>query len=415
MQNTSVARSFVNNSIKNLFTVAFLTALGHLLSVLLYPIAARYLSEEDLVSIGLIDSTMILLIAFIGFGLNATATRDIALSTDWKKVLSKVQSARITLALFCSLCGGIWLFLDLGQIEIGLSLLVAPIFAISYDFVLYGLAKPQSAAFVSFIRQSLPLSIFLLLVVLGCASPLIYFAFLVFFVFLAGILVSKFAGSALFYRPNKFFYRSYITASWVGIAGLFIVFQRFGFLTIIGERLTNSDFVYLATSLKVLLLVVACKRMLIQVFYTKLVDDVLCKKLNIFCFAMAVLSLLIAWFFSAELSQILFNSDAGQQYVVLIGFGACALLFFAVSDSKLLLKRQDKWMFLSNFICGLLFICCVFLIGDYFNKGTDFLYLFVVIELLLSILYKIGLVLPKSCFEKYICFNGIKSRNKIPK
>ena len=70
MQNTSVARSFVNNSIKNLFTVAFLTALGHLLSVLLYPIAARYLSEEDLVSIGLIDSTMILLIAFIGFGIN---------------------------------------------------------------------------------------------------------------------------------------------------------------------------------------------------------------------------------------------------------------------------------------------------------------------------------------------------------
>ena len=225
MQNTSVARSFVNNSIKNLFTVAFLTALGHLLSVLLYPIAARYLSEEDLVSIGLIDSTMILLIAFIGFGLNATATRDIALSTDWKKVLSKVQSARITLALFCSLCGGIWLFLDLGQIEIGLSLLVAPIFAISYDFVLYGLAKPQSAAFVSFIRQSLPLSIFLLLVVLGCASPLIYFAFLVFFVFLAGILVSKFAGSALFIDLINFFTVLISQPAGLGLQGYLLFFK----------------------------------------------------------------------------------------------------------------------------------------------------------------------------------------------
>ncbi len=383
----------MNDSLKKLATVVFFTGLGHLLSAFLYPIASRYASSEDIVSIGLFDSTIMMLMALLGFGLNATATRDIALTAEWKSILNNVQSARISIALLCFIVGVLYIGFDFGQIEIGLVLLAAPIWAINYDFALYGLGKPTSASIASFIRQSPPLFLFIILLIIGFESPFIYFMLSVVFIFVAAVMVSKFANAKLFYKPSLKFYLPYKSAAWVGIAGLFIAFQRFGFLSYIEGRIPQTDFVFLATSLKLLLLVVASKRIIIQVFYTKLIDDSLCKKLNLLAFSMSLIILAVTYGLSETLSVILFNSEKAESYVLLIALGTCALLFFAVSDSKLLLQRQDKWMSTSTVIGGGLFMVCIFMGKEYIPKGEHYLFLLILTELLLAILYRLGIAM----------------------
>jgi hypothetical protein len=381
----------MHKSFTQLSIVVILTAFGHLLAVSLYPIAARHISPQDLVSIGLIDSTMMMILALLGFGLNATATRDIALTTDWRVVLKVVQSARVSLSFLCFLFGVTWITYSAGAVEVGLVMLAAPILALNYDFVLYGLGKPVHASIVSFIRQSFPLVLFLLMIFFNNSSPYAYFALLLLFIFVASILVSKFAAANLFFSPNPRFYVAYISARWVGLAGLFIIFQRFGFLSFIGDNLPQEDFILLATSLKFLLLVVASKRIIIQVFYTKLVNDSVCKKINILVFTLSLLSLIVSYILSEELSIFIFNRNEAEDYILLIALGACSILSFAVSDSKLLLQRKDKWMFMSNLICGTVFILCVYLGQEYFSKGIYYLYLLIATELLLAISYRLGL------------------------
>jgi hypothetical protein len=383
----------INESLKQLVTVALLTALGHLLSVSLYPIASRYISPEELVSIGLFDSTIMMLLALLGFGLNATATRDIALTSDWKKILKKVQSARISLALLCLFVGTVCIGFDLAPTEIGLVLITAPIFAVNYDFALYGLGKPTSAAIVSFIRQSPPLLIFLALMFLGYSSPFIYFLLLVIFILIAALLVSKFACADLIFKPNKKFYLVYISAGWVGLAGLFIAFQRFGFLAYIEGNLPEDDFFLLSTSLKFLLLAVATKRILIQVFYTKLIDDYFCKMLNTSIFLMSLFLLAIVYKFSADISLLIFNNLYGEHYLLLISLGTCSILSFAVSDAKLLLQRQDKYLFISNLICSSFFILFILFGSEYLIRGINYLYLLITTEFSLAILYRLGLIM----------------------
>ncbi|MCB1881737.1 MAG: hypothetical protein KDI54_17075 [Gammaproteobacteria bacterium] len=390
----------LEKQIRKLLIVGGITSIGHVLSLFLYPVSIRYLSPEEVVAVGLIDSTALLIISILGFGLNATGTRDIALTDKWRDVLQNIQSARISLALLCSAVGLVWLVLDIGHTEIGYLLIAAPVISLNYDFALYGLGKPEAAAIVSFVRQTFPLVLFLLLAVAGVAHPNHYLLLVVIFLLISSWLVSKQADAPLFYAPSITFIKVYYSVLLLGISGVFLIYQRFGFINTVESRISSDDFIYLVTSLKLLLFIVACKRLLIQVYYPQLVDEKMTRILNAFSFFMAIGFLAVCWLFTEQFSQLFFNDSYGGDYVMLIGFGTCALLLFAVSDAKLLLNRQDKWMIMSTLICGLIFSGAVFFGGDVFNKGSDYLSFLIGIELLMSLSYRAGLYVSGRSFSK---------------
>lgn len=380
--------------IKKLFIVGLLTLIGHLLSLLLYPVSTRYLLPEEVLSISRIDSAVMLLIGILSFGLNVRATRDIALSSNLTSILKDVQSSRITLAIIISFFGFLWVLLDLGRVEIGWVLISAPLFALNYDFALYGTGKPEWAAVVSLIRQALPLTIFIVAVLFNIGKPEHYLILLVMFVITSSWIIGKLLSTPLLYSPSRSFYKCYASAFLMGAANLILVFQRYGFIHLAESRIPVEEFIYLVTSLKVLLFMTGCKRMVIQAFYTRLIDDRFCNLLNLLCFIMTTACLIISIQNPELAAKLLFDNENATDYIILISAGTCSLLLFATSDAQLLLKRRDNWVFYSNFLsCGIFtFIICLDM--KFLDSAIDYLYLLVSIELFLSILYKLSLHIP---------------------
>lgn len=381
-------------AIKKIFLVGGLTAIGHVFALLLYPISTRYLPSGEVVSIGLIDSTMMMIVGYLGFGLNATATRDMALSSDWRSVLLQVQRSRITVALICSVFGVVWLSIGLGRTEIGWLLVFSPVFSLNYDFALYSQGKPEWAAMVSILRQAVPLLLFLILVVIGIGGAEYYMLLMVVFVLISSWSVSRILDTGLLYWPIKSFYKAYLGALAVGLSGVILVFQRYGFLSVIDSRISSEEFVYLATSLKFLLFFVACKRMLIQIFYRQLLEKKYQLMLNVLCFVAVFFIGIICIYLPVEISELLFNDAGGSDFVRAISLVVFGLYFFAVSDATLLLMHRDNWMFISNIIVGGVFVLVLFFYNGILLSALDYLYFLAVIEFLLAVFYMVGVYYP---------------------
>ena len=379
--------------------IACLAALGHVLAVALYPFSARFLDSENVAIIGLMDANIMLVVGWLGFGLSATATRDIALSGDWKKIISSTQSARLTLSLVFMVIGVVGLNVFDGNRYFWLALVAAPFLAVNYDYLLYGLGRPVSASVVSFLRQSIPLIIFCLLLFLGVADSDYYMPLIIVFAVLSAYAVSVLVKSPFLYKLDPFFVKIYWASASIGIAGLVLGMQRYGFINMLEEHLTSSEIVQLLVSLKCMLFVVACKRMLIQIFYTKLLDDLVAFKINIFCMASAIATIGTCWIFPDFLSSILFDSQDAADILRVMSLGVFSVLFFAVSDSKLLLIRKDRWMSISTVLTGLVFVSIIFSFRNELRL-VDIVGLMVFFEFVLSFAYWVGLVYYKKTILK---------------
>jgi len=376
----------MNNATKFL-CVAAISSIGHFLSVALYPIAGRYLSPESLSDVGVIDANVMLITSLLGFGLSATATRDVALSKDWTHILRNVQSARLTLSfVFCTISAFMLLFDFVEADFLWYVLLVSPVIAMNYDFLLYGLGKPLPAAVVSFVRQSMPIISFLVALLLFDVDGFYYFFAVVFFLLLSSTAVSVVSGGRLFFAPNRSFLQVYWGAFSIGVGGIFLSFSRYGFVNFYSEMVDAKDFVVLMTFLKSILFAVACKRMLIQFFYNKLLDEKVRKCVDVLCLVSALFCFFLCVVFSEFISGFVFGSAEYANVAVILGFGLFGVSFFVTSDARLLLYRCD------NFVAYITVVVCSFgLVMLYFCREIftleDILLVVVVIEFLLAFLY----------------------------
>ena len=196
---------------KGFSLVIFLTGIGHILNLCFFPILTLFVSQSEVVSIAKIDGALALMISIVGFGLNASTSRDVALLQDPTSVIESTQSSKITLSLVLSLLGAIWISIN-GFDEFAFAALFAPILALGYENVLYGLGKPVLAAVASFIRQSIPLLILLALALIGVVSWEVYSFFILLFYVVAAAFVAELCQARLFYGVRQDFFFDYLDA-----------------------------------------------------------------------------------------------------------------------------------------------------------------------------------------------------------
>lgn len=338
------------------------------------------------------------MVGWLGFGLNAATTRDVALSNDYHLAIKNTQSSRISLSIIFFFVGIIGVIFSTSNLYLYIALILAPIYALNYDFVLYGLGRPVNAAALSFVRLSAPLAVFIVFVLAGKSTTQLYVLLVVAANLLVAVLVARNIGTPLFYKPELKFHKAYIISSGIGVAGLLLGFQRYGFINFLEEYLTNDEVVKLLITVKVFIFAVGCKRLLIQFFYKKIIEEKFSARLNYFCMVMIFLGMLACWLFPHVFSYILFNDYSYGNFVKVIFLGIASILFFATSDAQLLLMRKDKWMIGSTIITALTFILIV-----YFLRSSitifEVLILMVMSEFTLSLLYWVGV---KVNFKKSI-------------
>ena len=137
--------------IKRLTIIAILTGIGHLTTLLSLKFIAVYINNDTIALIGELDSLSLLIVSIVAFGLQLSATREIAIAEDWKKEYITTQSARLTLSLGLFLLGFTGFVLSKNYL-----FFMAPIIALNADYALYGRGKPITGAFVALTRILTP-------------------------------------------------------------------------------------------------------------------------------------------------------------------------------------------------------------------------------------------------------------------
>lgn len=381
----------MRQELKRIITVAFIIGLGHILSVLLVPISNRYLSKEIVANIIIIDSSLMLIISILSFGLALTATRDIATSVSWESKLLKVRDARFTLSILLCITGLFAFYFTGDSFAKWLPFIVSPIIALNLDFALYGKGEPIKAAISSFIRLSLPLITFLFLSVLSLITTEIYYLVCISLgIFGAGFYVSKQLATPYFGTFNFQSLKMYKGVLIIGFVGLLLIFQRLGFVSVFSNYITESEKIVLYGVLKIYFAFIAVRRLFIQTFYTKLTQQNVASKINMILFLIGLFIFLICLVFSHEISNVLFkNSEGISIYAIkMIGVIILAGSIFSCEDARLMLFKGDKQYIKATLFSSIIFIG-IFSISLWVDNVFEFaLWALFLAELSLAISYK---------------------------
>lgn len=369
------------DTFKRLALVVALTGLGHLISLFFYPVANNYLNEYTLVKIAEYESLSILLISVLGFGINATATRDVAVNNSYKDVVYNIQSSRLTfslvvflLALLYGLCFGFSLSV--------IVFLLSPIFALNYDFILYGVGSPVQASIASFIRLTLPMAICFCLMIFYPFGFHIFIIINVIFFLISSKLVSVFLDSSLLFPLRCKFYLEYKDAALVGFTGIAISFYRFGYLSFTVDFMTPSETIELAFFSKFCLFLVAARRIVIQFFYTQIAANLKNYSIDLFLIVGGFLTMLLLAFSQLYFPSYLLDSISSNTTIIACGIATLAITAAGTSDSKILLLSEDFHFLLLQVIPICVGICLLLYLG--LNLFSVLISL-VVVELLTSL------------------------------
>lgn len=367
------------------FVIAF-TALGQILSVLFYPVMSNYTSVDSLSEIAIIDSSILFLMSILGFGINVTTTRDVAVSESHDAIVRKTQEARFMFASVITLLSVILFYFDAITNQLFYTSLCSIIIALNYDYVLYGLGKPQNAAIASFVRLSLPLAVCLLAAYVGFSIGSIeYLAVMMLFLIFSSFLVSYFCKTSLLYKPDIHFYKVYIAAGWVGVAGVFLSFHRFGFVTFLNSEFSSSEIVALTTVLKFGLFAIAAKRILIQFFYKQLLNEKIYNVINYSLTALGILVVLVMYFMAETVSEVFHGVNVTPELAFLMSIYVSSMLIFPLSGAKLLLLKKDKVVFLTNVLFSSMFVIVLLTFNTWVDTAYTAVALLIAVEFCISV------------------------------
>jgi len=350
------------DTLKRFSLVVLLTGAGHLISLIFYPVANGYVQDYDLVKIAEFESLSLILLSILGFGINATATRDVAISKDYKAIISSVQSARLTLAVILFIAAFIYGLVFQFTLPVYI-VLMSPIFSLNYDFILYGVGKPTLASIVSFFRLSLPMLLCFFVMFFYQLDYSLFVIINVLFVFVSSYLVSNFLKTDIFFPLRFDFYTAYYSALLVGVAGVVISIYRFGYLSFFIGRLSDSDIITLAFFSKFCLVVVAARRIVLQFFYTKIATDTKSFRIDIILFAGALFLLFALFLFGDFLHSYVPSGDGSINIITACGLALFLILSTGTSDSKILLWRKDYHFFIIQVLPFVVGVCLIFVLG----------------------------------------------------
>lgn len=326
--------------IRRLTTIALLTGAAHVFTVVALKLLSRQISSERISLIGQIDSLFQLIINLLAFGLQLSAVRHIAASDNWKEVYRQTQVARTTFAMLLlpfaalSFSGGPYQYF-----------LLAPIFALSGDYALYGTGRPVVAAIMAFIRvfvPSLALVVFSFLLTDYLVAAYVVSTVLVFWV--TSLLIAKWIGSPFWFRPKFKSLWLYFESLSLGIVTLSSYIIGLG-LIVVATNFYNSAVVAVAYfGLKLYMIFKGVLRIINQAFIKEMLHDEVCLRVDqIASLAGLTFAGALILFPEGFTSMFLDKQYQGNSaFLITIGVAGMIAAIFTSFTTRSLLKNKDK-------------------------------------------------------------------------
>lgn len=353
--------------IKKLLIIGLLTGVGHLVTLLSLKFISKNVGNEVIASIGEFDSLSLLVISIISFGLQLSATRELALLKDWKTEYYTTQSARLTLSLGLIFIGFTGFFFTKNYL-----FFMAPIIALNGDYALYGRGKPIMGAIIALIRILIPsLTLVVSSIFFQDRIVLLFCLSLVLAYILAGVSVSKALNVNYFVKPKINHLSKYIKNLNIGIASFSLFFVGIGIINVMSYFYNNDTIAVVYIALKLYMIFKGVRRIIVQSFFKDLQDSLVAIKVDYFAIIVGIVFLSTIIFFPKVLINLLFDEKFNSYVTTFIILGIAGFIssFTTSSGTRLLLKKRDKSYSINLIIAAIVSIVSGvlfwILIGDY--------------------------------------------------
>lgn len=326
--------------IKRLLIVGLYTGIGHLAAILALKFITKKLPQQTVALIGEIDSFTLFVVSILGFGIQLSTTREIALAQNWKEELKSAQSGRLTLSIFLFLAGfSGYLYTK------NFLFFIAPIIALNADYALYGKGRSETGALLAMIRVSLPaatlvISSFLfseLVVSLFVWSLLISY-------FITGFLASKILNVSYLVQPKLKNLRKYLINYRIGIASFSLFFVGIGIINIVPFFYSSSVVASSYIVIKLYMVFKGVKRIMVQAFFKDLQEKEIGLRIDYLAMVLGTILLGTFIFFPKTILPILFDDSTilFKNTFTILAIAGFISSFTTTADTSLLLQKKDK-------------------------------------------------------------------------
>ncbi len=365
--------------------VAFFTGFGHLINLFILKFLSSNIPKYSVAKIGEIDSFILLIVSLLGFGLQLSATRKLAIIENWKQEYYSTQSARIALSLVLMILAltGFFVFKNI-------LFLAAPILALNGDYALYGRGLPKMGAFVSFLRVAIP-AISLLLSAIYIPDFLIeiFTLSIIISYLIAGKIVSTSLKVKYFVKPKLHNLKKYVDHLDIGFASVAFIFLGLGLVNVVSFFYSDEVTAIVYLFLKFHIIFKGVRQILVQSFYRELIEEALSIKVDFIAIIAGLFYFIIMAFYNDILSTLVFNQNfmVYSKVFILLGFAGFVSSFTTSSGARLLLLNKDHQYSKNLIIAGITTIILTILLYYSFGNQPFLIALSIVVgELMLSIL-----------------------------
>jgi O-antigen/teichoic acid export membrane protein len=326
--------------IKRISTIALLTGAGQLLSIFALKYISQHGTAEELKSMGEADSLIQFLISLIAAGLQSVAMRNIALSTDWRQEYLDTQSARVSFGILLAAISALVI------VKHNYALfLIAPLFALSGDYALYGLGHPVVGASVALLRVAIPYSLVILAARYWPAELVpVYVGAVVVVYAITNLFISYYLKTSYFIRPRFGKLVLYLSSLPLGIVNLSIYFLGLGLLLIIPYFYDNHVVAVAFVGLKVYVIYKGVLRIVHQAFLKDMIRDSVQFQVDQLSILLGICLAGSAIIFPASFTSLLFGGKyAGDTlFFQLMAIAALIYSLFLSMSTNVMLQRKDK-------------------------------------------------------------------------
>ncbi|HEY0680627.1 MAG TPA: hypothetical protein VGD17_20245 [Chitinophagaceae bacterium] len=356
--------------LKRIAIVAFFTGTGQLFSIFVLKYLSQHSSTSQIQAIAEIDSLVLFILNIIGQGLQYSAMRNIAQSTEWKKEFYDTQSARFTLSLFLILAAG---FAVINQYY--LVFLISPVLAWSGDYALYGRGYPIQGSIIAFIRLMVPYSALLLSVIYFPGNGGLAYVISLLIVYLAtNFYISYFLGTDYFYKVSFRKLRLYITSAGLGVATIALYFLGLG-LVLIAPYLYPPIVVTVAfIGLKFYVIYKGVLRIITQAFLKEMQSDAVCLKVDQLSIIAGTLMFGSLMIFPDSFINFFFGKNylPDREFFMILGVNALIYSVFLSFATTALFKKADRKFALITVIAVIATVISMVLLSYSTGNATGF-------------------------------------------
>ncbi|NTW88272.1 MAG: hypothetical protein HGB26_03930 [Desulfobulbaceae bacterium] len=370
-----------------LIRYATLVGLTHGISLYFFMFLSSRFGADTVASIGLLESSLYLTTGIVSFGILQLAAREVVSGEAIHAVARRYQSLRFAIGLMVGAVGLV-AYLITGQSK-WIMFILAPVVALNVDYLLYAVGRPQVAGIVALVRQGGPYLAMMLAIVVGfkkidfCFITVTLIGFL-----LAGMLSAYALKIRYLYLPSFNLANKIKPVLTVGISDFTYNSMRSSLPLVSGIFFQGEEVLVVYGFFKLMMVFIGARRLLVQFFYSRLVDPHLAKNVDWLVRGGAITLFFICVVMRRELSTAYFGKTLTDPNGTIIVVYAAVLLIMSTYTTavvRLIQFHCEDFFMKSILLTGILFLlsCTV---GMVFGMSSlTFICLFGMYELIVSI------------------------------